>query len=471
MSLQRSPIETADRQQLQRWIDDYQKSYGIIEKIAENTPKLATALRSRDKLKREWETAVGHLEMMKTLYTTIQTKRELLTAKAEEELPAKLDKAKKRLMKLRTFINTNEPSLVAEEQENFDIFSDADDDDVDLERNDDAELNERNEEPAKKSSNEIPLINSNKIGSATTSAKSLDLDMKAAAAKRNADAPRIEVPTPENTFFTPAANVDQQPFVFPNAATSQATATNAFGAADPLTIISNLLVNQQNQQYARESANTAVLQKLIESINNNGAGTTGNSQGITINTIKISDLPIPKFNGDIRMFPEFRRTFRKIMDAARLDPLVKYHKLRDALSGPALFELTDLAPSDDDYEEAWKMLNNRYDNKREIIDENLDTFFNSPQIRGSHADVLELIHRTRTMIKNQETHQVTREDIMMWSALQKLTPKMQEEFAEMRGRQHKFPTFDELLCFLENKYAAVRSTIQFRQQVANNIRK
>lgn len=80
--------------------------------------------------------------------------------------------------------------------------------------------------------------------------------------------------------------------------------------------------------------------------------------------VKLTIIQIPKFNGSFKGWLEFRDMFTSLIHSqTRLQPVHKFRYLLSYLEGDAARLLGNLEVSDANYEVAWKLLCDRYNNK------------------------------------------------------------------------------------------------------------
>ncbi|XP_063635213.1 uncharacterized protein LOC134805966 [Cydia splendana] len=97
--------------------------------------------------------------------------------------------------------------------------------------------------------------------------------------------------------------------------------------------------------------------------------------------LKLPQIQIAKFDGAYFRWLEFRDTFENLIHKnERISDIHKFHYLVSYLQGDAARIISNLEVSTDNYAEAWKMICNRYDNKRILINHHLNSLFNIKQL-------------------------------------------------------------------------------------------
>lgn len=83
---------------------------------------------------------------------------------------------------------------------------------------------------------------------------------------------------------------------------------------------------------------------------------------------KLPQLQINKFDGAYFRWLEFRDTFLSLIhNNERIKPIHKFHYLVSYLEGDAARVIANLEVSASNYNDAWRLLCDRYDNKRQLI--------------------------------------------------------------------------------------------------------
>lgn len=92
---------------------------------------------------------------------------------------------------------------------------------------------------------------------------------------------------------------------------------------------------------------------------------------------KLPQIQVSKFDGSYFRWLEFRDTFLSLVHKNdRIADIHKFHYLLSYLEGDAARIISNLEVSSSNYKEAWKLLCERYDNKRILINHHLDSLFN-----------------------------------------------------------------------------------------------
>ncbi|XP_048003054.1 uncharacterized protein LOC125239480 [Leguminivora glycinivorella] len=101
----------------------------------------------------------------------------------------------------------------------------------------------------------------------------------------------------------------------------------------------------------------------------------GSSTSVT-NHVKLPPLKIPPFSGDTNKWLQFRDMYISLIhNNDNLDNISKFHYLKSYLEGSALAVINSVSVSSDNYQIAWSLLCDRYNNKRLLINEHIKCLF------------------------------------------------------------------------------------------------
>lgn len=101
--------------------------------------------------------------------------------------------------------------------------------------------------------------------------------------------------------------------------------------------------------------------------------------GLSRSLVKLPTINLPSFSGSYEDWFPFYDTFNSLIhnDSTLLD-IQKFHYLKSCLKGEAANVLHCLEISSNNYQIAWEMLENRYNNKRLIIQNHIKAIYDLP---------------------------------------------------------------------------------------------
>lgn len=108
---------------------------------------------------------------------------------------------------------------------------------------------------------------------------------------------------------------------------------------------------------------------------------------------------IPKFSGNFEEWKSFKDLFVSATVNTRLSDAQKLQKLKSLLVGDAFNAIRHLSITVENFRVAMKLLNDRYDNKRAIVNKHLRLFFDMPKIVDADSKaILKIINTTNECI-------------------------------------------------------------------------
>lgn len=114
--------------------------------------------------------------------------------------------------------------------------------------------------------------------------------------------------------------------------------------------------------------------------------------------VKLPVIELPKFTGNYGNWLEFKELYLSLIHSNKtLDSIQKLHYLKASLDGSALQCIQSIHFSSENYEIAWKILCERFDNKRLMIHNLIKSLFNIPQLLpdcpGALRNLVDLISK------------------------------------------------------------------------------
>lgn len=174
----------------------------------------------------------------------------------------------------------------------------------------------------------------------------------------------------------------------------------------------------------------------------------------------LPSLKIPTFDGSLDQWLNFRDTFTSIVHTKSISNIRKFHFLRLALQGEAAEVIKSLQISDNNYNVAWSLLEERYENKHLLINFHLKSLFNLPSIQKESYDGL------RQLLDGSQKHlralEVLGRPIDQWDdpMVYLITNKFDNSTRrswEARGNSTNTPTLKDLNDFLKEKCRVLQS--------------
>ncbi|KAI5644627.1 putative peptidase (DUF1758) domain-containing protein [Phthorimaea operculella] len=238
-------------------------------------------------------------------------------------------------------------------------------------------------------------------------------------------------------------------------------------AADDVEAQSNEREEFENSYYKALAVANNLLAEFDKLLKLDFKSVAGSERGNKQNLVKLPTIQLPKFNGSYENWLHFRDTFSSLIDSVdNIDDINKFHYLRASLEGSAAVVVQSIEFSAKNYSVAWKLLKERYDNKRLLTNNHVSALFNiEPITRESSLSIKRLIDNLN---KNLSALESLGEPVKSWDTLliyilvQKLDSKTFREWEGFKGRQSNTEsiTLDKFISFLRS-HADLLETLEF----------
>ncbi|XP_050553293.1 uncharacterized protein LOC118262431 isoform X3 [Spodoptera frugiperda] len=255
--------------------------------------------------------------------------------------------------------------------------------------------------------------------------------------------------------------------------------SNAKGAYKQLKMTSEVMVKNKcdletladdpSEQYAEREefekqyySLVATARQLISATRSRQAGDSSSEVGScashthTHNSIRLPKIDLPKFSGSYHDWLEFRDTFISIIHSNNnISKINKLHYLRASLKDSASLVVDNLDFSAENYDAAWRLLCDRYDNKRLLVNNHVQALFNVNPISKESSKSLRLIIDTTN--KNLRALSTLGQPVQHWDTLiiyimaSKLDQVTNREWEEHRNSLTEPPTLNIFINFLSNR--------------------
>jgi hypothetical protein len=172
--------------------------------------------------------------------------------------------------------------------------------------------------------------------------------------------------------------------------------------------------------------------------------------------IRLPTLEIPSLDGNVMDWPSFRDMFKSIVDNnTRLSKAQKLAHLKTSVTGEASRLIRALNLTDGNYDIAWKQLNDRYQNERELLFHIYRRLHGQPNAAiNSSSSIRSLIDISKECIRSLEVLSIFRKPELDSILLFIIFGKMDlgsKELWEQSLKDSKIPSLDSLFEFLEQR--------------------
>ncbi|XP_039763051.1 uncharacterized protein LOC120635903 [Pararge aegeria] len=195
-------------------------------------------------------------------------------------------------------------------------------------------------------------------------------------------------------------------------------------------------------------------------------GCGGNSQGLGF---KLPLIQVPRFDGSASRWMQFKEMFSSLINEnSNILPIYKFHYLVSYLEGDAARVVSNLEVCALNYNKAWSLLCERYDNKRQLINSHLNALFNiEPLARESEQALRSLIDGVSKNLRalsslGQPTDQW--DTLIIYMASSKLDNQTSMKWEEHRNTLSDIPTLEQFHKFLKDRADVLESFNQHKIQ-------
>ncbi|XP_038121717.1 uncharacterized protein LOC119770593 [Culex quinquefasciatus] len=167
-------------------------------------------------------------------------------------------------------------------------------------------------------------------------------------------------------------------------------------------------------------------------------------------------VPLPKFDGTYENWFSFKCMFRSVMDRYQGEaPSMKLYHLRNSLVGRAEGVIDQDIINNNDYEAAWALLVETYEDKRVIIDKHIEALFNLPKITNDDAVAFrKLIDTCVKHIEALKNLQLPVDGLGEQMLMNLLAARMDKETRlawESQWKAGELPTYAATIAYLKEK--------------------
>ncbi|XP_043654518.1 uncharacterized protein LOC122620904 isoform X3 [Drosophila teissieri] len=179
------------------------------------------------------------------------------------------------------------------------------------------------------------------------------------------------------------------------------------------------------------------------------------------------------FTGDYLRWPTFRDLFTAIyIDNSRLTPVEKLFHLNAKTSGEAHAIVIKSPLTNSGFQSAWSALQERFENKRLLVNSQLKVLFNLPKISTESGTALKDLQSTiQGCLIAMEHSNVSTENwdcILIFFCSSKLPTVTLSLWEQSLNNKSEIPTWDEMNSFLEDRYRTLEAIEEVRLHTSNS---
>lgn len=205
----------------------------------------------------------------------------------------------------------------------------------------------------------------------------------------------------------------------------------------------------------------------IPSLNHSSHGSIHSESNNHFQGIKLPTIQLPKFNGDYHHWLEFRDTFKSLIhENADINDIQKFHYLRATLEGSASQIIKSIEFTANNYQMAWNLLLERFNNARLLVHNHVKALFNLSVITKESSEkirnLLDSVSKHLRALEQLEQPTVNWDTLIIYL----ITTKLDETTAR-KWEQYKIdnevPTLENLKTFLKGR-ADMLETLEIKNQ-------
>lgn len=149
--------------------------------------------------------------------------------------------------------------------------------------------------------------------------------------------------------------------------------------------------------------------------------------------LKLPRISLPKFSGNYLEWENFRNTFESLLiHNGVLTNIRKFHYLKSSVTGDAALLIANLKISDANYESAWQLLLDEYDDKQALIHAHIHSFMSFPPMKSENVSELKKLRDTLSAslaaLTNLGSPVDQWDDILIYIVSQKFSPRTRNEW-------------------------------------------
>lgn len=181
--------------------------------------------------------------------------------------------------------------------------------------------------------------------------------------------------------------------------------------------------------------------------------------------------PFPKFDGTPENWYSFKSLFKSIMAKYPNETsAMKILHLRNSLEGDAKCKIDQDVVNNNDYERAWKILEDAYEDKRLILDTHIDAILDCAVISSENRgkSISQLVETCSKHVDALDGHSYPVEglgELILLNVLYKKLDKETQEQWEMKTPRGEVPEYETFMEFLRERGRVLQRTNRSQQQV------
>ncbi|KYN27559.1 hypothetical protein ALC57_03059, partial [Trachymyrmex cornetzi] len=162
---------------------------------------------------------------------------------------------------------------------------------------------------------------------------------------------------------------------------------------------------------------------------------------------------LPKFTVKITKWESFRNMFESLVACnVSLSKVQKFHYLKTSVTGEATVLINNLKISEANYDSAWQLLIDEYDDKQTLVHTHLHAFASLPVMKTENVNDLRKLRDTVSSslaaLKNLDRPVHEWDDLLVYLIAQKFSPRTRSEWNLKRTEFAKLASYKYINDFL-----------------------
>ncbi|XP_045449077.1 uncharacterized protein LOC123657599 [Melitaea cinxia] len=172
--------------------------------------------------------------------------------------------------------------------------------------------------------------------------------------------------------------------------------------------------------------------------------------------LKLPTIPIPTFSGQNHDWLEFRDTFISFVHNDNSIPKIhKFHYLRATLKDSAALVIRSLDFSAANYDVAWDLLCDQYNNTRLLVTNHIQSIFNIESIAKESSkalrNIIDIVNKNLRALKTLKLPTEHWDALIVYIISTKLDSVTSHEWETYRNTLKDLPTLKNMITFLNNQ--------------------
>ncbi|XP_065371866.1 uncharacterized protein LOC135963802 [Calliphora vicina] len=176
---------------------------------------------------------------------------------------------------------------------------------------------------------------------------------------------------------------------------------------------------------------------------------------------RLPKIDLPVFSGDYLTWMSYQDMFVSLVhNNSGLTDVQKFCFLKNSCKGTPLDIVNEYPATDSSYNLAWTALQNRYHNKRKIVDTIFKKLFSISASDGSSKSIQTILDTTRTSIALLRTLEVNTEGehaMLIYMTVNKLDIQTRKEWEQSLNASTQIPPIEDLFKFLEATFRTLET--------------